>query len=862
MVEPQEGPTRRLNGKYLRHIRTTLAETPTELAQELGLIDVLFYLNWENGVFDEAGLAYQLRILRDVYLDWVAANWDLLFLPEVAPPLPPCPAQWPPRAQPFVRRLDALGSIEQWQADCPPTPRVFVVRGSSGSGKTALLADLLHSHHGAARPFGILFWNFSTNPRIEEFLDAALSYFAPDRTAPANLSVERLMDWLEWRDPRDHLLVLDGLEAVQDRPGGTPGAITDPSVRKLLTRICAGLGGTRAVIASCLPFPQLEGEASARTLDLAGFSRDEAQDLLMRLGLPDRPAADDLIDAFGTHPLTLRILAGLASELRKQPRDLVWSATVAVCEPGREEASAEPLRAVLGQDERYLSELERDLMRVLSALPHETSLTTLLDVARATPCLGGALAGADPETIGSALQRLERLALVSCTQGTRYRLHAAIRSWWREQPPDWGDAAASPADARQGAFGGWSAGQAAANWRWQLALLSLGRGNAQARKLLAIFKRRRAGAPDPGGDCSEAAPGTLDELRRILAALGIVPAHPDRPMNLWEGALRTGGAPAPGLDDAGVRQLVGLFESAVETDHADLAFEIYQGYLGGYAEVGHRRGWMVLGERLLRRLAGVGEGQDRVGLPPSLTPAQQFRVAFDWGLFRGARGGVVGEIQCYRAALAQAAESPLGQAVAWRALAYAERQRGHLGQALIACDWSLDGATAAGLADQQVFSGCLRASLLHDLGRVPEAQAAFADQRTALERDRLAAASGIWQTEQECDLGRLATCLELGRDVLGDCEALRDKGLVARCHLNLGLSLVKQDPGGAERHLKQAQGWIDDSDHTELRLRAQELRSWIAGVRQLTILPTRCTTIATDRTSFSTASMTRIHANT
>ena len=325
-------------------------------------------------------------------------------------------------------------------------------------------------------------------------------------------------------------------------------------------------------------------------------------------------------------------------------------------------------------------------------------------------------------------------------------------------------------------------------------------------------------------------------MRRVLEALGIVSARCEGPVDLWEDPLRIGLAPAPGLDEQGLRQLLRLFESAVETGKASHAFEIYQVYLGGYAELGHRRGLMILGERLLRQLAGAGEGRDQVGLPPDLSAAQRFRVAFDWGLFRGALGGLAGEIDCYQAAIAPAADSPLGQVVAWRALAYAERQRGRLRQALIACDLSLEVPRAAGpaeqrLAEQQAVSEALRTRLLHDLGRVAEVAQGGADPQAASGPQWQEPLCGIWQAERALELGQVQICEERSRGVLGNGETRRDSGLIARAHLCLGLSVLRRDPDCAKRHLNQAQGWIDRSDHTELRLLAQELRSRIAGAR-------------------------------
>ena len=825
--KPMPFPSRRLDKTLLHNVRVEFGNTRRKAVKEVGLLDPLFYREWEDGKLNRVGPAYQYRLLVS-YSEWIGEPFESLFLPEVRPWLNPCPAQWPPLAAPFVGRREALNRLGEWRTSTgPETALVLAVRGPSGVGKTALLAELLCPFKDKVWPFGVLFWSFSTNPRVDEFLDAALTYFAPDTVQSHSPSLERLIDCLGRWDPREHLLVLDGLEAVQnpEGPPGSRGALSDPSVGKLLCRIAAGLGRTRVLAASRLPLPELASGPSCRSLELADLAHAQARDLLARLGLPAAEIADGLIAGFGARPLSLRILASLARVAPIPPAT------------GREP----DLDAVLQPCARYLSDLERDLMRVLAALPRDASLTILLDVAQATARFAGALAGATSQHLGEALARLEALGLVSVIEdGTRYRLHAAIRAWWSTRPPHWVETAPTLEPLPRGPAG--SAGKAAATWRWQLALLSLNRGRAHAKRLRTALKSLFAESTDQDAEGIGPLPGSLEELRAVLESLGIVQAAPERPPNLWESPLRTGAAPAPGLDDQQRGLLIGLFESAVGAGRADLAFEIYQGYLGGYAELGHRAGRMLLGERLLRQLAGIGEGQDQVQLPPGLSPAQRFRIAFDWGLFRGAMGGVVGEIACYRAALAQTAGESLGEVVARRALAYAERQQGHLETALVTCnlsrdtaitagDLSLDQVIAARLAQQRVFSDALRARLLHDLGRVKEAEKAFRELCDPLAHSRLAALSGVWQAEQALDLGRLETCVALGGRVLSNGKALGDEGLMARCHIMLGLSRVRRDRECAQGHLDAAQPWIDRTDHTELRLRAQELRSCIAGER-------------------------------
>jgi hypothetical protein len=172
------------------------------------------------------------------------------------------------------------------------------------------------------------------------------------------------------RDPRPHLLILDGLESaqIQDRRRGTPGRLTDPALRKLLTRIASGLGASRALLVSRLPLTDLQYCCSYRSIVLADLSEPEAAELIGALG-PD-PATDPArpIERFGTHPLSL--LLGVACLLEFGP-SLDEPMTP---EQIPDDPLAERIAEILAHYERCLPPLERDLLAVLAALPSDASL--------------------------------------------------------------------------------------------------------------------------------------------------------------------------------------------------------------------------------------------------------------------------------------------------------------------------------------------------------------------------------------------------------------------------------------------------------------------------------------------------------
>jgi hypothetical protein len=204
--------------------------------------------------------------------------------------------------------------------------------GLGGAGKTALaarfLAELLGPvPTGLARPSGLFVWSFYQQPDAGLFLREAHRYFAGDSVASASPArgaglLHLLREALSTGGP--HLLVLDGLERVQQQDGhvadagaGAHGRIEDPLLRGLLTRIAEGTGQTTALVTSRFPLTDLEPYRGRgySPLDVGGLGREAAVDLLRRRGvLGDDRALAALVDAYGAHALTLDHLGGLIGQ--------------------------------------------------------------------------------------------------------------------------------------------------------------------------------------------------------------------------------------------------------------------------------------------------------------------------------------------------------------------------------------------------------------------------------------------------------------------------------------------------------------------------------------------------------------------
>jgi hypothetical protein len=200
---------------------------------------------------------------------------------------------------------------------------VVTIVAWAGVGKSTLinhwLGRMAVKHYRSAEVvFGWSFYRQGTSggtASADEFLDAALTWFGdPDpRIGTTWEKGERLARLIAHRRT---LLVLDGLEPLQNPPGPQEGRLREPSLQALLRELAAFNTGL-CVITTRLPVADIadhEG-ASALRRDLEQLSSDAGAKLLQALGVKGndeklRSASDD----FSGHCLALTLLGSYLAD--------------------------------------------------------------------------------------------------------------------------------------------------------------------------------------------------------------------------------------------------------------------------------------------------------------------------------------------------------------------------------------------------------------------------------------------------------------------------------------------------------------------------------------------------------------------
>src|SRR5271166_839773 len=200
---------------------------------------------------------------------------------------------------------------------------VVTIVAWAGVGKSTLINHWLRrmatDHYRSAElVFGWSFYRQGTSREsssADEFLDAALVWFGdPDpRLGPAWEKGERLAKLMS---PRRTLLVLDGLEPLQNPPGPQEGRLREPSLQALLRELAAFNTGL-CVITTRLPVADLADHerTSALRRNLEHLSSDAGAKLLRALGAKGQEAElQGASDEFSGHCLALTLLGSYLTD--------------------------------------------------------------------------------------------------------------------------------------------------------------------------------------------------------------------------------------------------------------------------------------------------------------------------------------------------------------------------------------------------------------------------------------------------------------------------------------------------------------------------------------------------------------------
>ena len=336
-------------------------------------------------------------------------------------------------AQHFHGRDQLVRDLGEWVSELASPDRVWSLVAAGGTGKTAVAERVVaEMKPGEAN---VLVWSFYEQPDADAFLRECNHLFLGEDEGPAGGRLERLERGL--RDGRPHLIVLDGLERVQEdaAAGRVRGELSDHTLQLLLRALAAGLGRARALVTSRYPLVDLDPwkNRGYRDISLDDLSPEAAVDVLRGWGVAGDDAALRAAAAqVGNHALSVAVLGSYLRSFASGRIEAINEFNLDAV-TGDDPRAAKLARVLAYYAERLPAD-ERELLARLSVFPRGVSIDLLGVLLDAGGEVAGLLLKAKPRLV-SLLGSLRARGLVfeyHSSDAVTWTAHPFLRERFRE----------------------------------------------------------------------------------------------------------------------------------------------------------------------------------------------------------------------------------------------------------------------------------------------------------------------------------------------------------------------------------------------------------------------------------------------
>jgi len=333
----------------------------------------------------------------------------------------------------FKGRRQDFETLNRWAND--PDTRTIVVTGIGGQGKTALIGRWLkHERKPDLARIPVFYWSFYEDLDVGKFLEQVVEFCLPIVHGQGSVDIEPISFILEVVQQVRLLMVLDGLEVLQEEANSPAhGRINHPVLEQLLQQWLRYRHKGLMILTSRFRFQQLERFSGAgfHHLDLERLSQEDGVSLLKKLDVRgDQTLIEQYVEALYGHPLALRVLVSTVKrccfgDLGQFKGDSVLTAA------GGQDRLSQKLKHLLGFYERQLKNGQKELLGIISLFKRPVqikSFVTLLGKMKSlqkTP-----LAKADATTIKKQLDLLINDFLVE-KKKEGITTHPIIRDYFR-----------------------------------------------------------------------------------------------------------------------------------------------------------------------------------------------------------------------------------------------------------------------------------------------------------------------------------------------------------------------------------------------------------------------------------------------
>ncbi|MDP8238009.1 MAG: SIR2 family protein [Candidatus Hatepunaea meridiana] len=315
----------------------------------------------------------------------------------------------------YLVRQSNIDRLNRWSDDS--SVKIVSVTGIGGLGKTSLIGYWLKERDGIKQRayLGVFYWSFYNDRSVGGFLKSLLGFalesgiidgiIIDDRTK----NIELLKIAKEFISQFPLLIVLDGLEVIQERPDkANYGTLLDTDLRELLEIACKTDHSGLFILTSRFPFADMVPYLGRgfRALDLDRMTPKEGADLLKSFEVDKYTDAnlEEISRRLEGHPLALRIFASTVRHHGKPGYKYEIDFNQKWLDEN--ETLERKMHHLLGFYEECLPEGRRALLGVISLFRDPIEPETIATLTGKLGDLKGDSENLPPDKISSELNRL------------------------------------------------------------------------------------------------------------------------------------------------------------------------------------------------------------------------------------------------------------------------------------------------------------------------------------------------------------------------------------------------------------------------------------------------------------------------
>ncbi|MBD2252463.1 tetratricopeptide repeat protein [Nostoc parmelioides FACHB-3921] len=297
----------------------------------------------------------------------------------------------------WVGRADFLKTLNQDWAD--PNCSIVGLIGFGGEGKSSLtrrwLEDLLHDS-SLPQPTGVFWWGFYEKNNVLEFLEAALEFLVPG-IDPYKVTWAEKVNFIHGMlKSGRYLLILDGLEVLQQEEGDDYGELTNLELRDFLREFAAGKHESFCLINSRAPLVDLIDFTTYTHRDVERLSQEEGRTLLRKVGVKGADnELNKIVADWDGYALVLSLLGAYLVDVHDGNVKYIRE----IKPPTASEPRYERVQRVLRRYDEHLTQAEKEFLTIFSAFRLAVPPSLFTSVFQGV--LPGQLPGYRPPTISA-----------------------------------------------------------------------------------------------------------------------------------------------------------------------------------------------------------------------------------------------------------------------------------------------------------------------------------------------------------------------------------------------------------------------------------------------------------------------------